>query len=256
MAIFEQSQRLQGLPQVGRLLRSLGGVSGGVLTRNVVVIPSNITVVACERNTAVATSTNISISPTAGNALVVAVTSYLGNNANHAMSDNIDGTTGWVKLGGTQNGNFDPPCASLWVKFNVPSGITTLTCTGGVDTLITIAIAHEVSGITTFTGGEAGTNAQLPTTNPETASVTNVTAASIFFAVLTNADGANPAQMDINGTGTVGTWNLFNANSQYLNGAVLYPVSMPNYIASSSASTKHGWTTASRGTATVIAAFH
>ncbi len=222
--------------------------------------PATLAIVQCPTpGTAVATSATITISPTAGNLLVVAVTGYSGNNANHGITDNIDGATGWTKVGGVQNGSGDPECVSLWYKKNIPAGITSLVCTAGVGTVITIAIAHEVSGASTsspFTGGEAATNAVTATTNAQTGSVTNATANSIFFAVLTNNDGTNPALMDINGTGTVGTWNLYNANSFYSNGASLYPVSVPNIIVSSGAARVHGWTTNSKSTATVIAAFH
>lgn len=226
---------------------------------------ASISIVQAKQGTAVATSATITLdaTATAGNLLVVAVTSYTppnGDFSGHAMADNIGSTTGWTFVAGLNNGTGTPECVSFWYKKNIPAGITTLTCTGGLAAIITIGIAHEVAGCSTttpFTSGEFSTATGATTINPQTGTVTNATASSIFFAVLTNNGSGNPATMTINGTGTVGTWNLFSlTESQYLNGNSLYPVSVPNIIVSSSTAEVHGWTTDSQSPTTILAAFH
>lgn len=79
MAIFEQSQRLQRLPQVGRLIRSLGGVSGLVLSRAAGPVgPTTITLI--DHVGAGSTSGNTFTTPAmnlAGGNFVVFQLSYL-----------------------------------------------------------------------------------------------------------------------------------------------------------------------------------
>lgn len=149
----------------------------------------------------------------------------------------------------------------MWYKPNCPAGITTVTATlagGSFSTLI----CHEVSGAsaTPFTSGEVATQNQGgPSVNPQIGPKTNATAISIFFASLTSGDQASdPAQMNINGTGTVGTWNLKSStNSQEQDFNNFSVLSVPNIILAASTATTHGWTLAtSVNWAGIIAAFH
>lgn len=234
----------------------MGACAAVMMAQKIAAAGGSLAIVRAVRGTAVATSATITISPAAANLLVVCVSGYNGSTANHAMSDNIGGATGWVKVGGVAAASGDPTCVSMWYKQNIPAGITSLTCTGGTSTLITIGIAHEVSGASTsaaFTGGEVQTNAQTATTTPTSGTVNNGTANSIFFAALTNKDGTNPAKMDCTGTG----FSVYDVNnSEYLNGASLFAVTVPSGIFSSSASRACTWSTNNFATATVIAAFH
>lgn len=208
------------------------------------------------------TSCTVTVSPTAGNLMVVVIAGYLGTVSNHAVSDNIDGTTGWVAIAEIASASAANNI-SMWYKKNVPSGVTTLTLDGGASTLAINGNAHEVSGCSTtapFTSGEYSATSSSPvaTTNPVTGSATNATANSIFFACCGNIDSSNPTTFTINQTGTVGTWNLFSStNSQELNGANRNVISVPNIIVSSGTAEAHGWTSASRGDQKmIIAAFH
>ncbi|HTA29813.1 MAG TPA: hypothetical protein VK731_04980 [Candidatus Cybelea sp.] len=204
----------------------------------------------------------VTVAPTAGHLLVVGVASDTA--VASSISDNIGSTTGWTSIGNnhTTGGSY----ASMWYKKNIPSGMTTITVTatggGFVD-----ACVMEVSGASTttpFTSGEFATytSGATSTANPQVGPVDNATANSIFFALLTDADGSNPTTMNINGTGTVGTWNLksiaagYGGLSQELNCSLYQPLSMTYIIVSSSANHTHGWTTTSSPAAAVIADFH
>lgn len=194
----------------------------------------------------------VTVSPSAGNLLVVCGSSNSGDVS--SISDNIGGTTGWTKVGSSTQSSF----AWIWYKKNIPGGITSISI-AAVDFIS--ATVNEVSGASAsapFTIGESGgNNSNSGTTNPQTPTVNNATAASIYFAVLNNADGANPVTYTINGTGTSGTWSLFSSTqSQELDANDWQPFSNPYMIVSSSASRKHGWTTSSFAYMTFIAAFH
>jgi hypothetical protein len=197
-------------------------------------------------------SCSVTVSPTAGNALIVWLTSTGGNSANYTVSDNIDGTTGWNKITFTTT-----KVACFW-KTSIPSGITTLTCNAGSGATYATAVSHEVSGLvsTPFTTGEnLGTNS-TQTANPVTSSLTNATADSIFFAALSNASGSNPATSTILSTGTVGTW-IEATNGANRNGSTSTVLSTVYQIVSTSSARAHGWTTEELSNqAKCIVAFH
>jgi hypothetical protein len=191
--------------------------------------------------------------------LIVCFGSADGGHLNHTVSDNIDGVTGWIRLGsGKADGATWDNDISMWYKKNIPSGITTVTCTDSTGGYVA-GIVHEVSGASTtapFTDGETGVTTGAATTNPQTSAITNATAVSVYFACLGNVDGDNPATMEINGTGSVGTWVHESANSDNLNGHDYVPVCVVNQVVSSSLERRHGWTTDSLEYATVIGVFH
>lgn len=225
--------------------------------------PSGLTVVQAAKGIQLSgTTVTVSISPTAGNMLVVGAMTYsFSASLVLSCSDNIGGGTGWVSVT-QQTFNAGGGNTALFYKPNVPSGITTITLTQTNPTAQVEAIVHEVSGAsptTPFTTGEDNSGASTSGTNPQTGSATNATPASILFAFMTTDASVNPANLTINGTGTVGTWNLFDStNSQELNAATNWPMSMPNQVVSSSAAQAHGWTITSGDapTAQIIAAFH
>lgn len=217
-----------------------------------------IAVNAAAKASAVATSAAISLSPATGSACVVTLSTYLGDSANHAVTDNISGATGWVNIfrsaasGGMR--------CSMFVKYSMSAGVTTITADGGALTVALTGIAHEVTGITAFTGGETANATFSSTVNPQTGTVTNATAASIYFAVMGNDSGANPATATVNSTGSSGgTWALFNStNSQELNGSSNIVASVAYLIVATGAGRVHGWTIESSSLQGVIgaAAFH
>jgi hypothetical protein len=206
-----------------------------------------------------AAANNVAVSLTAtssGNLLVLCVVNDTA--AVSSVSDNIGGTAGW-----TQVFDYHPTTTHLgcWYKKNAPSGINTVTVTATGGAFIT-AIIHEVQGASTtapFTTGEFATQVFLSaTTNPQTPGLVNGTPASILFAFDADLDQTgNPATLTINGTGTVGTWNLFSSsNSQELNAVANDITSVPNIIVSSSATQVHGWTIPSGREPVAIVAFH
>lgn len=197
----------------------------------------------------------LTVSPTAGHALVVAVAAAQSQTPGAAMavSDNIDGTTGWTKCTGRTNAAVGySMTVFIFIKLSVPSGVTTVTATDSDGSFFEI-IAHDVSNISTFTSSEVN-NAELDTgTNPQTGTVNNGTAASIYFAAAVS-DGTG--SWVINQTGTTGTWNHFSANSHEDDGNTKTATSVANIVVSTSTARGHGWTCDTGNEAQCIAVFH
>lgn len=210
---------------------------------------------------AIATSAAITVSPTAGNLLVVAVFAYGGVVSAHTVSDNIDSTTGWTLVAGQDAGLGNPVNCSLWYKKNCPAGITAITTSGGVSSVLNLGIAHEVSGASTsapFTAGQFATVQDVAAATTHTSgNVSNATPASVIFAICTNSVFTNPATMTINtAPNTVGTYNLKNSAAQNLDTSIYMVASMPNQIVAATATQTHEWTTNNAAGVSVIAAFH
>lgn len=238
-------------------VRLTGAKRGGFSDGATPAVAANIVVVSVAKGHGSTGSVNASISPTAGNTLI-AVAACSGGSV-QTLSDNIGSTTGWTTVGNQNQGGSSR--IRLWYKANIPAGITTVTFADSTGTFNTL-IVHQVSGLSSspFTGGEvANLTSSGATLNPQIGPVTNATANSIYFACVTTADQASdPAQMNINGTGTVGTWNLFNStNSQELDQNNFTVMSVPNIIVASSAARTHGWAFATAvDSGGLIAAFH
>lgn len=199
-----------------------------------------------------------SVAPTATNGLVVGIATAGGTSVLHAVTDNVDGATGWVKVINKDSGA--NVTGSIWYKKNIPSGITSITVDGGLTTDAVTGFVHEVVGAsatTMFTSGEAGQQDTSSTTNPTTPAVTNATAASAFFALVVTGNATNPATWTVNSTGSTGiTWTHRSATNSVETDQTFIPASMPSGVASASASTAHGWTADSANGATLIACFH
>lgn len=192
------------------------------------------------------------VSPSAGNLLVIAMATYLADVS--SVSDNIDGITGWTKINSSASGNGS--VVAMWYKENIPTGITTVTATAIGGQYVT-AIIHEVSGAsqTAAYTGESAVLASIATANPQVGPVTNGTAASIFFAALTDNGVGNP--MTINSTGTVGVWNLYSPTlSQETDEVNFSIISVPNIVVTSAIAETHGWTTPNADCEAVSACFH
>lgn len=193
-------------------------------------------------------TSNTTVNPTSGNFLFVAVNQIGASDSNSTCADNIDGTTGWVKIGSVTNTNGIPLGIVLFYKKNIPSGVTTITFTPTTGAGYTGVFVHEISGLSASQPYETGEVVfdmdSIGATNAQTSSLTNSFADSIFFAIVADSTGANPATFTLNQTGTTGgTWALKSStNSQETNGSANWAANVAYLIVSSSASTKHGWT--------------
>jgi len=191
----------------------------------------------------------------AGSLLVCVLTSWTGNATEHVVSSGNNGT--WTRIA-TANGASAK--VSLHYAKNATAGLESLTInSGGAGNYLT-GIFHEVTGADTtapFTAGEVASGTHATGTNPQTGSVTNATANSIFFAGLCTDTASGTATLTVDSTGSSPTgWALQDATeSQHTNANAYTTLSVPHLIVSSGAATKHGWTTNSIASAHVIAAF-
>jgi hypothetical protein len=143
-----------------------------------------------------AQSEAITVSPTTGHWLVVCMVSYQGSHANHAVTDNIGGATGWSKAIGFNDAT-SGLTGSIWAKQSIPAGITTITCNGGASGNFGTAFAHDVSGGSggVFTSGESS-SAAATGTNPQTGTATNATAAFRLFRSRLESRIGQPGHLD------------------------------------------------------------
>lgn len=228
---------------------------------------ASLDVVNAWKEAAIATSAAITAAPSAGSLLVVCIATFTGDKANHGVSDNIDGTTGWNRItksgatGVTDGGGHE---YTMWYKMNAPAGITTITAIGGTGAVSTVAIAHEVTGASTtaaWTTDESimATSAANSAWGP--GNVNNATADSVLFGFYGAEDsGTASASFTLNGTGTTGTWVYESTtNSRELAGATwLMTLSVPNIIVNSTGNKTQVWQTLNTSTYNngIIAAFH
>ena len=204
---------------------------------------------------------NVTVAPSVGNLLVVAIFSR-NDGGSHTVSDNIDGTTGWVNA--VEYGCYGTHNAAIWYKANIPSGITDIAITcNDVGGYGTGAVIHEVSGASTstpFTGGEATSwnDGGTKTTNPQTVTKENATADSIYFALVGLVAESATYTNSINGTGSVGTWISYSSDSYYTgwDGSAGQDMNVVYQIVSTSASRIHGWSTDQWYSVALLAIFH
>lgn len=197
-----------------------------------------------EASSGTSVTVNSAWTVSAGNLLNAWITSYQGAFGNHVASGSVNGT--FTAVGGaTYAANC---CLSTHYKKNSSSGLENLTANGGTGANGVVGVFHEVSAMDTtapFTAGEYNIVTYTAATNPQTGSITNSAANSVFFAALTNMAGGNPATLTVNSTGSNPTgWALKDAtNSQETNAATYMALSVAYLVVSSGAATKHGWTT-------------
>lgn len=210
-----------------------------------------------EHGTASSATLNSAWTTTTGNLIVGAMSVWQGTAANQVMSGSVHGTETLIGSAGIAS-NVQ---ASMHYKANATGGTENLTANGGTGAAGVTGVFHEVSGADTaapFTAGEVNVVSYTGNpTNPQTNSVTNSVPDSIFFAFVCNDASGNPVTLTVNSTGSTPTgWALKDAaKSQELNGATAMDFSMPYRIVSSSAATKHGWTTNANNGVKGIAAF-
>ncbi len=207
-----------------------------------------------ESGSAGSVTVNSAWTVTAGNLVIAGVVGWQPSASDAVASDSINGTYTIRRI--DRDSSAFGGSTSLHEARNITGGTPNLTANGGTSSTFVTAAFHEVSGAdqtAPFTGGEAGGSAGIGgiTGNPVTPAVTNSNANSIFFAIMANSDGSNPATMTVNSTGSTPTgWALANTtNSQELDGSAFQDMSVPFLVVSSSAGTRHGWT--SSGSSTV-----
>lgn len=220
----------------------------------------SITVTGAAKNSGTTSTLSATISPSAGELLVVFFGEYGTSAIDATVTDNL-GSAGWTKAGSVLNTSTTGIGISCWYLANASASITTVTATRSTGSSDATICVHRVSGCSTsspFTTGELATNTGTAVTSGSTGNLTNATANSILFAGIINSSGANPATLTINSTGTTGTWNLYNStNSQELNGTAHMTISCPNIVVSSSSARGHGWAfEASQRYAAMAVAFH
>lgn len=191
----------------------------------------------------------VTVAPSSGSLLFLCVSQAAGtSDTASSVSDNIGGSTGWVKIGTITNTNGVGIGLTLYYKANIPSGITSVTFTPSTGFTYTNVMIHEVTGASIsapFTSGEAlFSTDSLGGTTQATSALTNSVAKSVFFACLTDSTGSNPGAATLNATGTTTTtWALKDStNSQELNGSANWLASVAFLIVSTSAAQTHAWT--------------
>lgn len=201
------------------------------------------------------------LTPTAGNALIVRISTFGGTQANHSVTDNLSGT--YTKVIGQDNTGSTAQ-VSIWYRMGIPAGVLTVTAGDSGAAAVTFFVG-EVSGISTFTALEDSSfaNVTAPTSSPQspnTGTLTNGTAKSIFFTILTNSIGSGTVTMTINAAGTVGVWVLNDGvtvnNSQETNANLFLTASSPHIVVAASTAEVHVWAASGMEETTAIACFH
>ena len=201
---------------------------------------------------------SVTVSPTAGSCLVVALAEYTSSADNSSISDNVGSTTGWTKVVRAVNTD---GCVVLWYKANIPSGITSVTYTKSTGASYYNVHVFEITGANTstpFTTGESST-ATGSSSSANSGTVTTATANSVLVAITTPWDaGGNPETLNLNAASTSGaTWSHFNASAKEDNGAVNLVSSAPTATLSTTGARIHYWGfSASRSWASAMIAIH
>lgn len=129
----------------------------------------------------VATTATIGLTPTAGNALIVCLGQSGSAIRTYTVSDDVEGTTGWVQIIYANPSR----AAGIWAKQSAPSGITTITVTASASTTFT-ASAMEWSGFAgTVTSLATDSLLEGATSTTHTCSAGGLTDASSLLAVTT-----------------------------------------------------------------------
>jgi len=193
---------------------------------------------------------DVSITPTAGNALIMVMGHY-GNSShtNDAASDS--GSHSWTKIGGADATSAPNYHVSMWQYSNIASGITSVRGTGG-NTAGATVIVFEIANANTFTGGEVATDDQTSASTTHTASaVTNATTASIFFSAFASTKASGTVTFTENASGSTGTWTATNTNTnggtsvasaREVNATTYVGLDVVYQIVASGAARHHVWT--------------
>lgn len=193
---------------------------------------------------------NGAITPTAGNTIIIGVGAYgVAGFATSAFtaSDSVFGS--YTQR--TNHAQANNQGVSFFEAINVTGVARNVTVSSGTNGSAVVGLIHEISTTLSTISFDAGTGTDTGsspptgnTANPVTAAQALAQNSEILFALMVNTDGANPATLTVNGTGsTGGTWALKSTtNSQETNGSAIMTQSMPFLVVSSNAtSPAHGW---------------
>jgi len=153
--------------------------------------------------TADASSANVSVNPTAANALIVGGSCYTGALAGSAFTVTRTGDTYTTDTEGGTTSGINRNYTGIASAPNVAGGAATLSCTA-VNASAVDGWAVEVSGLPTSSIRDATSPAVAIGAGTTTTanSLTNVTADAIFFNQIANDTSANPATLTEPGTYT------------------------------------------------------
>lgn len=208
----------------------------------------------CWLDTDGGTGGTVTITPTAGNTLVVSVLTYEDADTSTCTDNQGNSYTKITTVAST--GSFQTRITLFYCSNIISSGAHIITYSGGGASQYTSCFVCELGGARTkgesATAGSTGTG-----TNPQTGPLTNLTADnSIFIAAMIN--GGLGRTITENDTGTVpdGEWILpangeFSGNASAMSGAIAY------YIASTELERSHGWLlSGAENWACIIATFY
>lgn len=155
------------------------------------------------------TTGDVSISPTAGNALVVYVGQTGSAGRTYTVSDNVDGTTGWAQAVYNNPGR----ASGIWYKVNIPSGITTITVAASGTAGYQFA-ASEFSGMgTVITVDDSDSNNEAVGSDNHQASATGVSSSNEVIAAVAGVLTAAATECNA-GTGYTEVINPSSATSR------------------------------------------
>lgn len=182
---------------------------------------------------------NNAITWTAGRQAIGVGSPFQGTGSTIACSDSVNGA--YSMRTAQDSGD---PAVRIGDKSNISGGLSNLTvsCTGanGLVGIFLEATECDTAGAFDVEAGANGVSA-----SPDAGAITNTTADSLLVAAMANTAGNNPATMNINQTGTEGTWSRDTTNSQELDGTS-YPVTCVVWqVVASAAARSHTWGTAS-----------
>lgn len=212
-----------------------------------------IAVVQAVSFTSDASSANVSVNATAGNALIVGVSFYTGAAAGSAATVTRTGDTyttdtqGGYPSGGNRN------YTAIASAPNVAGGAVTLSATA-TNAAATDGWAVEVSGLPTSSIRDATSPAVATGTGTTTTanSLTNTTSDAIFFNQIANDTAANPATLTAPGTYTTSSGAV---TTKRLNGQVDQVCALGWRIVSSTGAETPAWTTTTGGWTSGIAVY-
>ncbi len=150
--------------------------------------------------------TPITVSPSAGNLLVVFVGSL--NGSGFSIVDNIGSGT-WSTI---QSGNTGSIIAIMSYQKNIPAGITSVTFSG-TSTVAAVMSIFEISGASTTAPHTNGESAILYPSNSTTQPSPTISAATANSMLIAGITTNGSSTWIINGPGTVGTWSNFSSKT-------------------------------------------
>lgn len=206
-------------------------------------------------NTGTGGTVNSMITLSAGNLGVAGSANFSGVGGAETLltvSDSVDGA--WSVVARVQSSTVAAN-AGMFYKANTTGGTVNVTWASqaaGVSLFV-----YEVSGAVTASPLiNQNTNTTTAATTHDSNNVDNTAKPdALFVAFIASSLGSNPSTLNINQTGTEGTWVRYGAASDELNGASNQVAQILYQETTTGSSRGHVWGTASSGAAMVIGAF-